>query len=106
MSAKEPRGEYASTREMLDDLPAIIMRNYGEAGALTVGGLVKYKNGWRCSDPQWFAGHAAFAGSWLQCHPDLPPKLKAEFEAIVFVAWLFEAVRSPQAWEARQFVAR
>jgi hypothetical protein len=106
MAAKEPKGEYANAREMLDDLPAIIMHNYGEAGARTVDGLVKYKNGWRCSDPYWCTDHAAFAARWLQRHPDLPPELKAELEVIVFIAWLFEAAWRPEVWKSRQYVPR
>lgn len=50
MAAKAPKGEYATARDMLDDLPAIIMRNYGEAGACTVNNLVRYQDGWRRTD--------------------------------------------------------
>jgi hypothetical protein len=30
-ASKAPKGEYASAREMIDVMPAIIMHNYGEA---------------------------------------------------------------------------
>jgi len=94
MASKAPKGEYATAREMLADLPAIVMHNYGEPGALTVNNLVRYQNGWRRFDCKWLTGRAAFAAQALQRNPDLTPDVKAHFELIVFVAWVFEALRS------------
>jgi hypothetical protein len=94
---------------MIDDLPAIVMSNYGEAGALTVNNLVtrhKYDKHWRRSDCKWLKRSADFAANALQCNPELSANMKSHFEVIVFVAWLFDAVRSQRTWKARQYVPR
>jgi hypothetical protein len=107
LASKEPRGDYATAREMLDDLPAIIMQQYGKEGAATASYMIKrHKNRWGRSDCKWLTRNAAFAANGLQRNPDLTPDMKSHFELIVFVAWVFEALRSARAWKSRQYLAR
>jgi hypothetical protein len=80
-----------------------------DVGARTVNNLVTlHKNDvrWRRSDCKWLTTRAADAANELQRDPDLSLDVKSRCEVIVFVAWVFDAVRSARAWKARQYVAR
>jgi hypothetical protein len=96
MSSAPPRGYYATARELLDDLPAIVMAVFGEKGARRVSNLVKrHSNGWQRRDRKWITAMAALAANGLS-HSELPPDLKADFELIVLVAGAFDAVEKGQ----------
>jgi hypothetical protein len=88
-----PKGEYASAREQLADLPAIIFACFGEDGARTVAWLVAphKKNSWRRSDRGFFERQVAFAARALH-NADLSPEMRAHFTAIVLTAAIFDAV--------------
>jgi hypothetical protein len=91
MASKEPRGDYATAREMLDDLPAIVMQQYGKEGAATASCMIKrHKKGWGRSDRDWFDRTVAFAANALR-NPDLTPDMKVHFELMVFIAGVFDA---------------
>jgi hypothetical protein len=107
LASKAPKGDYATAREMLDDLPAIIMQQYGKEGAATASCMIKrHKKGWGRSDCKWLTRSAVFAANALQRNPALTPDMKSHYEVAVFVAWLFDALRSARAWKARQYVPR
>ena len=87
----EPTGDYATAREVLDDLPAIVMKRFGAGGVRIASYMVKrYGNEWRRTDRQGFKRKLAFAATAL-CNPDLSPDQRAHFEVMVLIGGVFNA---------------
>ena len=95
--AKEPIGSYATARELLNDLPAIIKQCYGVDGVNIASHMLRYQNGrWCRSNREWFDRRVAFAVNALR-NPDLAPDLRAHFESIALIGRAIDAAERKQA---------
>lgn len=96
-AAKEPKGKYASAREMLDDLPAIIKQCYGPDGVTIASHMLARRKGqWRRSEREWFDRMIAFAGRALQ-NQDLAPEVRASWEVMAVIGWVVDAAEKQLA---------
>jgi hypothetical protein len=97
VASQEPRGNYSTALELLDDLPAIVMKRFGTDGARVVAYMVKRSGDvWRRSDRQWFEQTVAFATNALR-NPDLGPDQRAHLAVVALVGGVFDAVEKQKA---------
>lgn len=99
-AAKEPRGNYATAREMLDDLPAIIKQYFGADGVNVADKMLIYRRGqWRRSGRRWFNSMYGFACKVLQSE-DLAPDVRAGWEVVAVIGRVVDAAEKGMVLES------